>query len=239
MAYCTGASCPAQLVQRIFHFAGRGGLDIVGLGEKTIQQMVDSGLLRDAGDIFSLTREKLLALERMGEKSADNLLAAIAAAKDRPLARLINALGIRHVGETVARTLARAYPKLEALAAATEEDLLAVSGIGPVVAKSVATYFRNPDALGLIDKLKGGGVRVEDEARGSGARPLAGKTFVLTGTFETWSREALKELLEEMGARVSSSVSKKTDWVVAGASPGTKLEKAREKLLGEAGMTGR
>jgi DNA ligase (NAD+) len=228
MAYCTGASCPAQLVQRIFHFAGRGGLDIVGLGEKTIQQMVDAGLLRDAGDIFSLTKERLLELERMGEKSADNLIAAIDGAKDRPLARLINALGIRHVGETVARTLARAFSKLEALAAATEEDLLAVSGIGPVVAKSVATYFRNPDARVVLDKLKAGGVRVEDEARSSGARPLAGKTFVLTGTFEKWSREALKELLEGMGARVASSVSKKTDWVVAGSNPGTKLDKARE-----------
>jgi len=228
MAYCTGASCPAQLVQRIFHFGGRGGLDIVGLGEKTIQQMVDSGLLRDAGDIFSLTQEKLLELERMGEKSADNLVAAIEAAKERPLARLINALGIRHVGETVARTLARAYPKLESLAAATEEDLLGVSGIGPVVAKSVATYFLNPDARVLMDKLKAGGVRVEDESKGSGARPLAGKTFVLTGTFEKWSREALKELLEELGARVSSSVSKKTDWVVAGANAGTKLDRARE-----------
>jgi DNA ligase (NAD+) len=238
-AYCTGARCPAQMVQRLFHFAGRGGMDIEGLGEKTIYQMVSTGLLADAGDIFSLTREQLLELERMGEKSADNLLAAIDTARDRPLARLVYALGIRHVGETAARLLARAYPRVDDLAKASEEDLVQVAGIGPVVAKSAATFFHNPDTRVVLDKLRAARVRLEDEAERPGSRPLAGKTFVLTGTFETWSREELKERLENLGAKVSSSVSKKTSYVVAGSNPGTKLDKAKEleiTIIDEAGM---
>jgi DNA ligase (NAD+) len=238
-AYCTGARCPAQLVQRLFHFGGRGCMDIEGLGEKTIGQMVSAALVRDAGDLYALTREDLLAMERMGEKSADNLLEAIEASKDRPLARLIHALGIRHVGETVARLLARAFPRLDDLASANEETLISVAGIGPVVAKSVATFFGNPDTRVVIEKLRKAGVRLEEKERAGGPRPLAGKTFVLTGTFESWSREGLKEKLEDLGAKVSSSVSKKTDYVVAGASPGSKLEKAKElgrPVLDEEGL---
>ncbi|HVR74633.1 MAG TPA: NAD-dependent DNA ligase LigA, partial [Planctomycetota bacterium] len=238
-AYCTGARCPAQIVQRLFHFAGRGGMDIEGLGEKTIDQMVRAGLLADAGDIFFLSREKLLELERMGEKSADNLLAGIDRARDRPLARLLNALGIRHVGETAAKLLARAYPKLDDLAAATEEDLVREARIGPVAAKSAVTFFQNQDTRVVLDKLRAAGLRLEDETERPGARPLTGKTFVLTGTFEAWSREKLKEVLEDLGAKVSSSVSKKTDYVVAGANPGTKLDKAKElgrPVIDEAGI---
>jgi DNA ligase (NAD+) len=228
VAYCTGAACPVQRVQRLFHFGGRGAMDIEGLGEKTIEQLIAANLVADAGDLFTLTREQLLDIERMGEKSADNLLAAIGAAKDRPAARLIYALGIRHVGQTVARSLARAFPRLDDLAAADEERLLEVPGIGPVVAQSVATFFRNDDALKLIDKLRAAGVRLEDEAPAAGATPLSGKTFVLTGSFEGFSRDALKERLESLGAKVASSVSKKTDYVVAGSEPGSKLDRARE-----------
>jgi DNA ligase (NAD+) len=238
-AYCTGARCPAQLVQRLFHFGGRGGMDIEGLGEKTIGQMVSTGLVKDAGDLYALGKEDLLAMERMGEKSAENLLAAIEASKDRPLARLVHALGIRHVGETMARLLARAFPRIDDLASASEEALLSVAGIGPVVAKGVATFFGNPDTGIVIEKLRKAGVRLEETERAGAARPLVGKTFVLTGTFEAWSREKLKETLEDLGAKVSSSVSKKTDYVVAGASPGSKLEKAKElgrPVLDEEGM---
>jgi DNA ligase (NAD+) len=238
-AYCTGARCPAQLVQRLFHFGSRRGMDIEGLGEKTIAQMVSTGLVKDAGDLFAITKEDLLAMERMGDKSAENLLAAVAASKDRPLARLVHALGIRHVGETVARLLARAFPRLDDLASAGEEALLAVNGIGPVVAKSVATFFGNPDSRMVIEKLRRAGVRLEEEERSTGPKPLAGKTVVLTGTFDAWSREGLKELLEDKGAKVSSSVSKKTDYVIAGTSPGSKLEKARElgrPVLDEEGL---
>lgn len=228
VAYCTGSACPVQRVQRLFHFGGRGAMDIAGLGEKTIEQLAAANLVADAGDLFTLSREKLLEVERMADKSADNLLRAIDAARDRPTARLVYALGIRHVGETVARALARAFPRVEDLAAADEERLLEVPGIGPVVAHSVATFFQNPDARVLLDKLAAAGVRLEDEASAGRATPLSGKSFVLTGSFESFSREALKEQLESLGAKVSSSVSKKTDYVVAGSEPGSKLDRARE-----------
>ena len=228
MAYCTGTSCPVQLVQRVFHFGGRGGMDIAGLGEKRIEQLVNADLVNDVADVFFLTREKLLALERTGEKSADNLLAAIEGAKHHPVSRLINSLGIRHVGETVARLLAREFPKLKDLAEAPEERIHEIKGIGPVVAKSVATFFQNPSTKVLLEKLERAGVHIEDEAAERAPTPLAGKTFVLTGTFENYSREELKELLEGLGAKVSSSVSSKTSYVVVGADAGSKAEKARE-----------
>ncbi len=237
--YCTGARCPVQLVQRLFHFGSRGALDITGLGEKTIQQLVQADLVHDFGDLFTLTRAQLLGLERMGEKSADNLLAAIARAKDQPVARLVYGLGIRHVGETVAETLVRALPRLEDLAAANEQRLREVHGIGPVVAKSVAAFFANADTRDVMAKLRAAGVRTEDTAASQAAQPLAGKTFVLTGTFESYSREALKALLTRRGGKVAASVSKKTDYVVAGADPGSKLDKAKQlnrPILDEAGL---
>jgi DNA ligase (NAD+) len=241
VAYCTGARCPVQLVQRLFHFASRGAMDIAGLGERTVLQLTEAGLVRDAGDLFSLARSQLVALDRMGPKSVDNLLAAIVRAKDRPLKRLIYGLGIRHVGETVAQTLARAFPKLDELAAAAEEQLRDVPGIGPVVAKSVATFFHNSDIQTVIEKLRCAGVRLQDESRHDGPRPLTGKTIVLTGTFDDFSREQLKHLLSDLGAKVASSVSSKTDYVIAGREPGTKLDKARElgrPVLDEAGLKG-
>ncbi|HVY60616.1 MAG TPA: NAD-dependent DNA ligase LigA, partial [Planctomycetota bacterium] len=254
VAYCTGARCPIQIVQRIFHFASRGAMDIQGLGEKTLEALREAGLVGDVGDVFFLPekREALLAIERMGEKTVDNLIERIRAAKDRPLARLVHGLGIRHVGETVAALLARGIHKLDDLAAASEERLLEIKGIGPVVAKSVHNFFHNPDTGVLLEKLRRaaaeGRVRVEDEARPEGPKPFTGKTFVLTGTFESWTREALKERLEDWGAKVASSVSKKTDYVVAGAEAGSKLDKAKElnrpildesgfkKLLAESGV---
>jgi DNA ligase (NAD+) len=239
VAYCTGARCPAQVVQRIFHFGGRGAMDIGGLGERTITQLVDAGLIHDVGDLFSLTTEQLLSLERLGPKSAENLIDAIQQSKDRPLARLVYALGIRHVGETVAQMLASAFHTLDALSSASAEELLSVSGIGPVVAQSVVNFFQNPDARIVIDKLRAAGVRLQDEARPEGPKPLAGKSFVITGTFAAYSREKLKELLQSMGGKVSSSISKKTDYVLAGADPGSKLDKARQlgrPVLDEAGL---
>jgi DNA ligase (NAD+) len=234
VAYCTGARCPIQVVQRIFHFASRGAMDIQGLGERTIEALREAGLIGDVGDVFALPekREALLGIERMGEKTVENLLARIGAAKDRPLARLVHGLGIRHVGETVAQTLARAIPKLDVLAAASEERLLEIKGVGPVVAKSVFNFFHNPDTEVLLKKLRDaaarGQLRIEDEARPEGPKPFAGKTFVVTGSFESWTREALKAALEGYGAKVASSVSKKTDWVVAGTDAGAKLDRAKE-----------
>ena len=239
VAYCTGARCPAQVVQRIFHFGGRGAMDIGGLGERTITQLVNAGLIQDVGDLFSLTVDQLLGLERVGPKSAENLIRAIQQAKDRPLARLIYGLGIRHVGETVAQMLAFALRNLDALSAATVEDLLAVAGIGPVVAQSVVNFFQNPDARIVIDKLRRSGVRLQDEPRVEGPKPLGGKSFVITGTFAAYSREQLKELLQDLGGKVGSSISKKTDYVLAGSDPGSKLDKARQlgrPVLDEAGL---
>ena len=239
VAYCTGARCPAQVVQRIFHFGGRGALDIGGLGERTISQLVAAGLIQDVGDLFSLTLEQLLSLERMGPKSAENLMSAIQQAKDRPLTRLVYGLGIRHVGETVAQMLASAFGTLEALSAASFEDLCAIGGIGPVVAQSVVNFFQNPDTRIVIDKLGHSGVRLQDAPKPEGPKPFAGKTFVITGTFEAFSRERLKELLESLGGKVASSVSKKTDYILAGVEPGSKLEKAKElgrPILDEAGL---
>ena len=251
VAYCTGARCPVQLVQRLFHFAGRGGMDIRGLGEKLAVELVEREWVRDVGDVFFLTRERLLDLPRMGEKSAGNLVSAIEAAKARPLWRLIHALGIRHVGETVAQTLARAFPRLEDLAAAGPERLLEVPGIGPVVARSTSTFFQNPASREVLEKLRAAGVRLEEErAAQGGPRPLEGKTLVITGSFAGYSREGLKSFLQDLGAKVVSSVSKRTDYLLAGANPGTKLERARElarpildeeglrRLLGEAGVGG-
>lgn len=228
VAYCTGVRCPVQLVQRVFHFGGRTALDIVGLGEKTIVQLVEAGLLADVADVFYLTREKLIALERMGAKSVDNLLAAIAGAKDRPLQRLIHGLGIRHVGAAVAGMLANAYPKLADLASATEEQLRSISGIGAVVAASIAQFFRNDATQTVLRKLTEAGVRMEDPVVATGPKPLAGKTVVITGSFATWSRDQLTTIVTGLGAKVSSSVSKKTDWVFVGADAGSKAEKAKE-----------
>jgi len=271
VAYCTGARCPTQLVQRIFHFAGRGAMDIEGLGEKTIALLTaprlvpteappapDAAappaaevpaveapvatlppLLSDVAGIFALRdrRAELLTLERMGEKTVENLLGAIEAARGadeatrRPLARFLAGLGIRHVGETVAKLLARAFPGLAALEAPadlTEEALLAVDGVGPVVAKSVATYLSNEATRDLLARLKAQGLRLSAEAAPVGPRPLLGRTLVVTGTLAGFSRDGIEEALEALGAKVSGSVSKKTDCVVAGAEAGSKLAKAKE-----------
>jgi DNA ligase (NAD+) len=247
VAYCTGARCPVQVVQRICHFAGRGAMDIEGLGEKTVALLVEKRLLGDGegvpdvADVFFLEpkRAELVALERMGEKSVENLLAGIRAAKDRPLARLLHGLGIRHVGETVAQTLARAFGSIDALAAASEERLTEVHGIGPVVAKSVHTFFANEASKGLVEKLRRAGVRLADEAVAEGPKPLAGLTMVVTGTLSKWSREGIEEHLASLGAKVTGSVSKKTDYVVAGADAGSKLAKAKElgrPVLDEEGL---
>jgi DNA ligase (NAD+) len=196
-------------------------------------------LIHDVADLFSLTVAQLLDLERIGPKSSENLISAIEQAKDRPLARLVYGMGIRHVGETVAQMLASAFRTLDALSSATEEDLLSVSGIGPVVAQSVVNFFQNPDARIVIKKLRRAGVHLQDEARPEGPKPLAGKSFVITGTFAAYSREKLKELLQSLGGKVASSISKKTDYVLAGADPGSKLDKAKQlgrPVLDEAGL---
>jgi DNA ligase (NAD+) len=237
VAYCTGVACPAQRVQRLVHFGGRSAMDIAGLGEKIVEQLVQTlapdgePLVRDAGDLYDrrrLNKQALLGLERMGDKSADNLLAAIEGSKERSLARLIYAIGIRHVGETVAERLAQSVGSLEDLSRLSAEQLTEMDGVGPVVAQSVVSFFAEPSTRTLLAKLREHGVNPGGAARPSGPRPLSGKTFVLTGTLASFGREELKEILTSLGARVASSVSRKTDYVVAGADPGSKLDRARE-----------
>jgi DNA ligase (NAD+) len=221
--------CPSQNVEWLFSFASRGGMDIEGLGYKTGIQLLDRGLVKDPGDIFSLTAEDLAQLDGFADRSITNLLASIEKAKDQPLWRLLVALNIPHVGGHVAQVLARAFGSVDALAKATVEQIDDVPEIGSEIARSVHEWFADPVNLALIDKLRAAGVRMADERpKRKGPRRLEGKTIVLTGGLETTSREEATAAAQEAGARVASSVSKKTDFVVAGQNAGSKLGKAEE-----------
>lgn len=238
---CTGGLyCPAQRKQALLHFASRRALDIEGLGDKLVDQLVDRGLVHTPADVYGLDLATLAGLERMAEKSAANLLAAIEASKATTLARFIFALGIRNVGETTAKDLARHFGSLDRLIAASEADLLAVRDVGPIVAQSIAQFFAEPHNLAVVGKLRAAGVHwVESAAAQPAAGVLSGKTLVLTGTLPTLTREAAKERIEAAGGKVAGSVSKKTDYVVAGAEAGSKLAKAQElgvAILDEAGL---
>ncbi|MFH2076889.1 MAG: NAD-dependent DNA ligase LigA [Pseudomonadota bacterium] len=222
---CIGIACPAQIREHIAHFVSRGALDIEGLGEKMVAQLVAGGLIGDPADIFFLTKEKLLGLERTADKSASNLLAAIGRAKKPPLDRLIFALGIRHVGEQTAKRLADTHVTLDALAAATFEELQTIRDIGPEVAASIAGFFREPVNLHVLDKLCRAGVVPQETVRPKAA-PLAGKSFVFTGTLGRMGRSEAKALVESLGGKVDNSVTKTTHYVVAGEAAGSKLEKA-------------
>jgi DNA ligase (NAD+) len=238
---CTGGLyCPAQRKQALLHFASRRAMDIEGLGDKLVDQLVDRGLVRTPADVYGLPLETLAGLERMAEKSAANLLAAIEKSKATTLARFIFALGIRNVGEATAKDLARHFGSLEALQSADEAGLMRVPDVGPVVAQSIRQFFAEPHNLEVVRKLREAGVAWEDAAGVQHADGrLAGKTLVLTGTLPTLNRDTAKEMIEAAGGRVSGSVSKKTDYVVAGAEAGSKLEKAQAlgvEILDEAGL---
>ncbi|MDP1644028.1 MAG: NAD-dependent DNA ligase LigA [Thiobacillus sp.] len=229
-ARCTGGLyCPAQRKQALLHFASRRAMDIEGLGDKLVDQLVDRGLVRTPANVYKLNLETLAGLERMAEKSAANLLTAIETSKATTLARFIFALGIRNVGESTARDLALHFGSLDKLIAATEADLLAVRDVGPIVAQSIIQFFAEPHNLGVVEKLRAAGVHwPESTGLQQSAGILAGKTLVLTGTLPTLTREAAKEKIEAAGGKVAGSVSKKTDYVVAGAEAGSKLAKAQE-----------
>jgi DNA ligase (NAD+) len=224
---CENVACPAQVRARIEYFASRRGMDIDGLGTKLVKQMVDSALINDYGDLYSLQFEDLVSLERMAEKSARNLLQSIDESRRRPLANLIMALGIRHVGSRAAELLADAYHSIDQLARASEEELGQIPEIGPVIAESVVRFFRDENNRAVLDKLRRGGVQMEGEAE-ERARPLAGKTFVLTGTLGSLTRDEATERITALGGRVASSVSGKTDFVVVGENAGSKYRKARD-----------
>jgi DNA ligase (NAD+) len=224
---CTNSACPAQLKERLLHWGSRRAMDIEHLGESVVNQLVDRGLVHDFADLYALDVAQLVELERLGPKSARNLADAIAGSRTRGLSRLLNALGIRLVGERAAQLLALRFGTIDALAAATEEEIGQIHGIGPQIAQSVARFFAEPGNRKIIARLRDAGVVMVEAAVPSGPRPLAGKTFVLTGTLVTLSRDAATELIHRRGGQVVGSVSKKTSYVVVGETPGSKAEDAR------------
>ena len=240
MAYCRNAVCPAQLIERLAHFASRGAMDIEGLGYKSAAALVEAGTVRDVGDLYSLDAETLHELPRMGDKTIANLLEAIASSKTRPLARVLYSLGIRFVGFQNAQLLTDATGDMDALAAMGVKDLQAVEQIGPAIAQSVVSFFAQEQNRAIIEKLRRAGVNLRGERHAhSASGPLAGKTFVLTGTLASLSREEASALIAGAGGKVSGAVSKKTDYVVAGEAAGTKLARAESlgvKVIDEAGL---
>jgi DNA ligase (NAD+) len=237
--YCINPECPAQLRERLIHFAGRGQMDIDGMGEKVVTQLLEAGLLTSIGDLFTLhqRRDEVLKLERMGEKKADNLFAGIESAKQRGLARVLASLGIRHVGATASRIIAEHYSSLDNLVAASREDIEHFevagqkSGIGPEIAESLYTFLHSDTGRRIIDELRECSVALDmpqAAVTGSAGSIFAGKTFVVTGTLEKYTRDEIHALIEQHGGRTASSVSKKTDYLVAGENAGSKLNKARE-----------
>jgi DNA ligase (NAD+) len=227
VARCTGGfECPSRLREWLAHFAGRGGLDIEGLGYKTIDLLLREGLISNPADIFFLDREKLLGFQGWGEVSVGNLIVAIDEARGRPLHRLLVALGIRHVGGTVARVLSRHFGDMERLISATEDEMASIEGIGPTIAASVRAWAEEPENRALIHRFQEAGVRLAEEPAAGATALLEGLTVVITGSLASLGREEAKAAVEERGGRVTSSVSGKTSVVVAGESPGSKLSKA-------------
>lgn len=226
---CINSACPAQLREGIIHFVSRDAMNIDGLGQAVVTNLVDSGLIADAADLYTLTAEQVVKLERMGPKSAQNLINAIAVSKQAGLSRLLFGLGIRFVGAKAAATLARHFGDIDLLQQAAEEDLTALDEIGPRIAESVVEYFARPETEQLLTKLAAAGVKLtEEKRRTTEGLPLSGKTFVLTGTLPTLTRSDAAALIESKGGKVASSVSKKTDYVVAGEEAGSKLDKAQQ-----------
>ena len=227
MVRCPNAACPAQIYELLKHFVSRGAMDIDKIGEKLSAALLEAGLVKDVADLYFLTKEQLLSLERMGEKSASNVLASIEKSKDRPLSRVIFALGIRYVGSETAEILANEFGSIDRLAKASREELLAIPGIGPKAADSIIAFFKQETNLKIIEKLRKAGVRLEAEVSKPKELPLAGLEFVITGKLEAFTRNEAEAKIKELGGKVGSSVTKKTDYLVVGADPGSKLDKAR------------
>ena len=227
MSYCVNTACPAQLVRLLEHFVSRGAMDIEGMGGKTGMSLIEQGLVSDVADIYDLDSERLIALDRMGEKSASNLVAAIDASRDRPLARLLVALGIDHVGYEVADLLARRFFSIDALSEATEDDLTAIPSIGPRIAAAVVAYFSDKSNQAVIRKLRCAGVRLEDERREAlASQALEGMRFVVTGRLQRFSRAQIEARIKDLGGAVGSSVSRNTSYLIAGEDAGSKLAQA-------------
>ncbi|MCH7835535.1 MAG: NAD-dependent DNA ligase LigA, partial [Chloroflexi bacterium] len=236
MSYCVNPTCPAQAFRLLTHFVGRGAMDIDGLGEQWAYALLDNGLVESPADLFTLTREQLLELDRMGPVLADKIVSNIEAAKRRPLSRLLFALGIRHVGSELAEILASEFGSLADIAAASPEELEAVPAVGPKIAESVHEYFRGKRQRKVIRKLKRAGVNMGQERVEPATGPLTGQTFVVTGALASMTRSEAEEKLKALGASIGSSVTKKTTYLLMGESPGSKLQKAQQhgtKLMDE------
>ena len=228
MAYCINRECPAQVFEGLNHFISRGAMDIRGLGPSTVWKMLELGFIHNAADLYSLTEEQLAQLPGFKEKSIRNLQAAIAESRKRPFENVLFALGIRHIGEGVAALLIENFHDLDALLNASEEDIGSIMGIGPRIAHSVYEYFRDPQNRGLVERLRKAGLKMQREARAIKSGPLTGKTFIITGKLETMPRSSAEKWIEEQGGSVLASVSKKLDYLVVGADPGSKLAKAQK-----------
>ena len=226
--YCSNVACPGRQLEGLVHFASRGAMDVRGLSYARIMQMIEAGLVHDAADIYDLRVEQLVSLERFAEKSAENLVAAIAESKKQPLSRLLNALGIRHVGEQSAQLLARHFGTMDRLMAATADDILEVRGVGAIIAHAVSAFFATESSRVLIEKLRRHGLTFEEPVQVAADGALKGKTVVITGTLPTLSRGEATAMVERAGGRVTSGVSKATTFVVVGEDAGSKLDKARQ-----------
>ncbi len=224
---CVNANCPAKLRETILHFASRGVMNIDGMGDALVNQLTDRGLVKNVADIYKITKADLLQLERMGDKSAQNVLNEIEASKKLPLQRVIYGLGIRFVGERTAEFLAEHFGSMDALVNASQEELQEVNEVGPRIAQSIVEFFQERRNRELVQQLRSAGLSFTGNKKQRGTK-LAGKTFVLTGTLARYTRDEAKKMIEDAGGKVASSVSKKTDYVVAGADAGSKLEKAKE-----------
>ncbi|MEA1958058.1 MAG: NAD-dependent DNA ligase LigA [Chloroflexota bacterium] len=236
MAYCTNASCPAQIHRSLTHFVSRGAMDIEGIGEKVVAALIESGLVRNAADLYFLDKKDLMILEGIEEKSAGNLIDAIEASKERPLSRAIFALGIRHVGSETADILASYFGDIDKLPRASEDDLTIIPSIGPKIAGSIIAFFRQPENRSIIERLEEAGVNLRQRENEREDLPLRGRQFVLTGKLENYTRSEAEAMIKKLGGSIGSSVSKKTAYVIVGEEPGSKLEKARKlgvKILGE------
>ncbi len=229
MARCTGGftRCVAQRFELLKHFVSRGAMDVETIGEKLASALIQAGLVYDPGDLYTLTKEQLVGLERMGDKSAQNVLDNLQASKQRPLSRVINALGIRHVGDQTAEVLARAFGSMDRLEAATLDEIQAIEGIGPKIADSVHAYFREPVNQAILRKLRAAGVRMAAEAPDRDGA-LAGLLVVVTGRLRHYTRLQIEQRIKELGGAVGDSVSRKTDYLVAGEDAGSKLARAQK-----------
>jgi DNA ligase (NAD+) len=224
---CSNLHCPAQTIESIKHFVSRDAMDIDGLGEKQLGQLISAGKIKDIADLYTLDKGDLFAMERMGDTLADKLLRSIDASRHRPFSRLLFALGIRHVGRNTARILAKRFASLEELARCNREQLLAIHEIGDKFAESIIDFLNSPEKIILLEKLQAAGVQPEEEVKIQQDGPLTGRTIVITGTLVRWSRKEAEELVEQYGGHAAGSVSRKTDYVLAGENAGSKLEKAQ------------